>query len=73
MIRTIKKNGKSIVRDVEVFDVYQGEFLPLNIKSVAFSITYGSETKTLVDQEIQEAENSILNALFKDFKAELRK
>ncbi len=73
MIRTIKKNGKSIVRDVEVFDVYEGEFLPLNIKSVAFSITYGSDAKTLVDQEIQEAENSILNALFKDFKAELRK
>lgn len=73
MIRTIKKNGKSIVRDVEVFDVYEGEFLPSNIKSVAFSITYGSDNKTLVDQEIQEAENSILNALFKDFKAELRK
>ena len=73
IIRTIKKFGKSLVKDVQIFDVYQGEFLEAGTKSIAISIVYQDDTKTLVDTVISEVERSILDALFKEFKAELRK
>ena len=73
VIRTIKKFGKSLVKDVQIFDVYQGEFLEPGTKSIAISIVYQDDTKTLVDSVISETERNILDALFKEYKAELRK
>ncbi|MBE6142906.1 MAG: phenylalanine--tRNA ligase subunit beta [Erysipelotrichaceae bacterium] len=73
IIRTIKKFGKSLVKDVQIFDVYQGEFLEEGTKSIAISIVYQDDTKTLVDSVISETERNILDALFKEYKAELRK
>lgn len=72
MIRTMKKNGKSIVKDIQIFDVYQGEFLAKDTKSIAFTITYQDDNKTLVDNDISQAEQSIISALLKEFNAVLR-
>jgi phenylalanyl-tRNA synthetase beta chain len=73
LIRTIKKFGKSIVKDVQIFDVYEGEHMLAGLKSVAVSITFQDDTKTLVEKDITDAITSIMNELFKEFKAELRK
>ena len=73
LIRTIKKAGKSIVKDVQIFDVYEGEHMPFGLKSVAITITFQDDKKTLVDKDIVDATTSIMNELFKVFKAELRK
>ncbi len=73
LIRTIKKAGKSIVKDVQIFDVYEGEHMAFGLKSVAITITFQDDKKTLVDKDIVEATTSIMNELFKVFKAELRK
>lgn len=73
IIRTIKKTGKNIVRNVDVFDIYKGEHLGQDLKSIAVSITYQDPTKTLKDAEINEVEQSLINLLSKTFNAELRK
>ena len=73
LIRTIKKFGKSIVKDVQVFDVYEGEHMSIGLKSVAVSIVFQDDNKTLVEKDITDALTSIVNELFKEFKAELRK
>lgn len=76
MIQTIKKNGKldkeNIIRDVQVFDVYQGLPMPPTEKSIALSILFQSDKKTLNDEQITQVFNGIIEALEKEFEAVLR-
>ena len=72
LIKTIKVTGKGIVSEAQIFDVYEGENLGNNKKSVAISVTYSSDDHTLTDKEIIEVENRIKFELTKQFHAELR-
>ncbi len=72
LIRSIKAAGRKLVREVEVFDVYQGEHVEAGSKSVALSITYQSGEQTLTDQQIQSVHQSVLERLKNDCGAVLR-
>ncbi len=72
LIRVIKKNGKSLVKKVMVFDVYEGEHIDRDHKSVAVKITYQSDDHTLEEKEISAAEAEIKAALFKNLAIVLR-
>jgi phenylalanyl-tRNA synthetase beta chain len=72
IIRVIKKAGKSLVKDVTVFDVYKGEHIDEGYVSIAIKIKYQNEEKTLQEKEILEAETAIKEALFKEFSIVLR-
>ena len=48
------------VEAVSIFDVYRGEGLPEHEKSLAFSITFRSDERTLTDVEVNEAFEEIL-------------
>lgn len=71
MIKTIKKNAHSIIKNVDVFDVYRKSVEDEKV-SVALSITYQDDNKTLTDAQINEVENAVLQALLKDYGAILR-
>lgn len=73
IVRTVKKAGKSIVKNVEIFDVYEGEHMKEGYKSVAIKITFQDVNKTLTEKDINESLDSIMNELYKVTKAELRK
>lgn len=68
----IWKWGEGIVEKVELFDVYEGEQIPEDKKSVAFSIIYRSYKKTLRDEDISEIHEKIVKEVEKTFKANLR-
>lgn len=72
IIRACKKESRGIVSNVQIFDVYEGEFLPEGMKSLAIKIRYSSLECTLKDDQIKPVENAILNALNKNFGAYLR-
>ena len=72
IIRACKKESRGIVASVQVFDVYEGEFLPENMKSIAIKIRYSSLEATLKDDQIKPVENAILSSLNKNFGAYLR-
>ena len=72
LIKTIKVTGRGLVSEAQVFDVYEGENLGTNKKSIAISVTYSSDERTLSDKEITEMENRIKFELTKQFGAELR-
>ena len=72
LMKAIKAAGKRMVKQVEVFDVYQGEHVESGKKSVALSINYQSEDHTLTDQEIQDVHQTVLARLEKDCQAVLR-
>ena len=76
VVDTINKQGRlnkeMIIRDVEVFDVYEGEHVSKNEKSVALSITFQSDSHTLKDEEINQVFEAILEHIQKDCNATLR-
>lgn len=72
IIKTIKITGKGIVTNASIFDVYEGEHVEKNKKSIAISITYQKMEGTLLEKEIIDIEDKIKYALTKSFKVELR-
>ena len=63
---------KKLLKDVNLFDVYEGKNLPAGKKSYAVSFTFQDEEKTLQDAQIDQLMESIRKKLETELKAELR-
>lgn len=70
--QVITKNGGQFFKGVTLFDVYTGERISADKKSLAFAIEFRSKERTLKDEEADEAFKNILAAVEKEFGAELR-
>nr|WP_300005087.1 phenylalanine--tRNA ligase subunit beta [Tissierella sp.] len=68
----ITKHGKGLIEAIELFDIYRGDQVAENMKSMAFSISYRSSKRTLKDKEVEEVQAAILEDLEKTFNAKLR-
>ncbi len=62
-----------LLEDVRVFDVYTGEHVASDKKSVALALTYRNPERTLTDEEVAQAQQNVVTALEQTFAAELRK
>ncbi|WAA11632.1 phenylalanine--tRNA ligase subunit beta [Fervidibacillus halotolerans] len=71
--RTIQDAGKDLLKEVKVFDVYEGENVPAGKKSIAFTLTYYDPERTLTDEEVVVEHEKILTAVKDAHGAELRK
>ena len=71
MISTLRKVGQPLLRNVDVFDVYTGNQIPADKKSIAFSLRFGGN-RTLRDEEIDRIISAIVNAFSEQFGATLR-
>lgn len=72
MVDTIRQYGKKIVRQVDIFDIYEGEHVEKGYKSVALRIRYQDADHTLQDAEVSEVHEVILHELEKQCQAILR-
>ena len=60
--KVIKKAGGRLLTNIEVFDVYTGENIEKDEKSIAYSLTFNDSKKTLTEEEITKIfENIIAN------------
>ena len=69
---TINKAGGKLLRNIEIFDIYEGEHVEAGKKSVALRVTYQAADHTLKEEEISTVHKAILEALAKKLNAELR-
>jgi phenylalanyl-tRNA synthetase beta chain len=67
------KSVSEYIESVCPFDVYRGEKLDKNHKSIAFSVTLRSYEKTLTDNEADNISKKIISCIEKEFGAFLRK
>ena len=70
--KVITKHGGNFLKRVTLFDVYTGERIPADKKSLAFALDFRSNERTLTDDEADTAFKEILAAVEKDFGATLR-
>lgn len=68
----IKQRSGKILEAIKLFDVYKGKQVPEGMKSVAYSITFRAEDRTLTDEEVNKAMNKILDGLKTNLDAQLR-
>ena len=72
IIKTIKKASNKTLQDVKVFDVYEGENIASDKKSVAFNLIFNGIERTLTDEEVMDSFNKIIDKVVSTHKAELR-
>ena len=68
----ISKTNKNLIKDVALFDVFEGESIPVNKKSYGISIKIQDINKTLNEIEIDRVMQNIIQMLEKEFDAKLR-
>ena len=73
VISAIKAIGGKLLEEVELFDVYQGSQIAKGYKSMAFSLVFRAEDRTLTDKEVNDIMERITAGLEEKFDASLRK
>jgi len=66
------KTERKLLRDVSLFDVYEGDKLPKSKKSYAISFTLQDDTKTLTDKQIEKIMSKLQKSFENDLGAGLR-
>jgi phenylalanyl-tRNA synthetase beta chain len=73
LLGTVKEIGGPLLESAELFDVYTGDKLGADKKSVALSLTYRDKERTLTDEEVGALHERVTEALESRFNAQLRK
>ena len=72
LYQTARNNKSPFIKNINLFDVYEGKNLPEGKKSYAMSFELLNEEKTLEEKEIALVMDSLVKAFQKEFNAELR-
>ena len=68
----IRSASESYLQSLRIFDVYAGKNIAQNKKSIAFRITWGSNKKTLSEDDINKEASLIISGLERELNAILR-
>ncbi len=72
IIEAICGAGDSLINDVTIFDVYQGKQIQEDKKSLALTVRYQSEDRTLTDDEVNAVHGRVLDVLKKKLDVQIR-
>ncbi len=72
VLSTVKNANIPLITDIALFDLYQGQGIPENKKSLALSVLMHDTQKTLTDNDADMAIASLLQLLQSEFDAVLR-
>ena len=61
-----------MIKDIKVFDVYEGDNIPENQKSIAISVTIQSSERTLNDNDLEKINNLIIKTVENKTGAKIR-
>ncbi|NTW05355.1 MAG: hypothetical protein HGA27_04490 [Peptococcaceae bacterium] len=72
IIKSIRKNSGQFLREIKIFDVYRGKQVKEGCQSIAFSLSFGADDRTLTDQEVNSILAEVSSKLSLEFGVELR-
>lgn len=72
VVEVIRREGGPYLRDVALFDVYEGKQVPEGYRSLAYTMVYRADDRTLTDEEINEAQARIEAALARELGVSVR-
>ncbi|HSP88500.1 MAG TPA: phenylalanine--tRNA ligase subunit beta, partial [Ignavibacteriaceae bacterium] len=68
----IKAEGSNLLKDVKLFDLFESESLGGGKKSMAFSLEFQAEDRTLTEDEVEKIFLHLIKLIEKKFNAKLR-
>jgi len=72
LLDAVAGSREKLVEHCEIFDVYEGDNIKEGFKSVAITVVYRSETKTLTEKQVEKAHQKIVEKLTKKFGGSFR-
>ncbi|MCB1854681.1 MAG: phenylalanine--tRNA ligase subunit beta [Halieaceae bacterium] len=72
LMANVREVAGSYLRELRLFDVYEGKGIDPKRKSVALGLTFRHQTRTLSDEDVNLAVDQVVDSLEKNYKAELR-
>ena len=72
LLEVISSVDKLLIKDVNIFDVYEGENIPSGKKSIALTVTIQSDHKTLNENDLTDISKKIINSVEDKIDAKLR-
>jgi phenylalanyl-tRNA synthetase beta chain len=73
LVNVAKKTERKLIRNIQLFDVYQGDKIEKGKKSYALSFTLQDQEKTLTDSQIDKVMNNLMKAFEKELGAQIRR
>jgi phenylalanyl-tRNA synthetase beta chain len=68
----IRRAGGGLLVGVNLFDLYRGDPIPAGKKSLAYTLTYRHEQRTLTDKEVAKVHSRIAGQVGRELGAKLR-
>ena len=68
----IKKSGGRLLTDISVFDVYVGDKVGNDEKSIAYKLKFEDASKTLTEEEVMPIFNKIISDVENKLNAKVR-
>ncbi len=72
IVKTVEGAAGKLVKEVTIFDLYQGEQIKRGSKSIALTVKYQSDKRTLTDDEVNKKHGEVLDVLKKKLGAQIR-
>ena len=72
LVEALASQKEKLLEQVSLFDVYQGKNIDEGFKSVAISVTYRSQDKTLADKVVNKVHQRMIDLLVRRFDGRLR-
>ena len=69
---SLRKAGKTLLTDIELFDVYRGEGMPTGTRSLAYRLRLQAHDRTLTDAEVADVRQACIDAVAKRHGVSLR-
>jgi phenylalanyl-tRNA synthetase beta chain len=63
IINLVKNIDKELIKEVKIFDIYQGGNIESGKKSIAFNVTFEPKEKTLSEKDIEEISKKIISTV----------
>lgn len=73
VMNVIHEKGAKLIDNIDIFDIYEGEQIPIGRKNFAFHLVYQSPLRTLTANEVDKVHEEIIVALEKNPEWEVRK
>ena len=72
LLASMWKVNEGLIKEIRIFDLYQGSPVPAGKKSVAFRLIYQREDRTLTDQEVNVFHDKVVQLLAREYGGTLR-
>jgi phenylalanyl-tRNA synthetase beta chain len=71
ILSSIRQADEELVENLFIFDIFTGNLIPAEKKSVSLRIVYRSELKTLEDETVNQIHKNITDRILKEFRGTL--